>query len=180
MCGRCFEHLKHLPSCSITRKARVLVRTLLKAMGLDPSTFNKNPKLFFGFGLDNNNNVIKNKAAQALLRLYWRVIYRHMTRVSSLSHTPWFVSNHLPNIICKDLARVFMEKILTYQLNKRDFYYQRVLSELSPDEEILPLALVDEASPLGSLDIRDGKLVIRPDLVAIFKCHECWSDFNSK
>ena len=137
---------------------------------------NKNPKLLFGFGLDRNNSTIKCKAAQALLRLYWRVIYKHMTRISTEALSRWYVFHKLQTVMCDDLARTLMAKILTYQLNLRE-HYRRKLN--TPLEEKLPSSAVELISPIGDLDARSGKLVIKPKLVDFFQRHHCWTDFNT-
>ena len=97
-------------------------------MGFSPSFLNSNPLLAFGFGLDKNKKVIKCKVVQALLRLYWRVTYRHLTRSSTENLTKWYIRHKLPKVICDDLARSFMSKIVTYQLSNQVFFTKRLYS----------------------------------------------------
>ena len=104
-CRRCHERLQHLPSCKTLLPLRKLVRRFLKAMRIDLTSLSKNPKLLFGFGLDKDNKVITCKASLSLLRLFWRVMYRHLTRISEDSLSTWYVDNHIAEAICKDLAR---------------------------------------------------------------------------
>ena len=115
------------------------------------------------------------KVVQALLRLYWRVTYRHLTRTSTENLTKWYIRHKLPKVICDDLARSFMSKILTYQLSNQVFITNRLYS---PDEEKLPLAVVSSISSIGTLDPLNGRLEIHSQLISIFKEHKCWSDFN--
>ena len=175
-CGRCKEHLHHLPSCKILLPVRNLVRRFLKAMGIKRSSLSKSPRLLFGFGLDSSSKVIKCKVTQSLLRLFWRVTYRHLVRISENSLNRWFVTNNIADIICKDLARLFMAKILTYQLTRRIFYRKR---RYSLNKEKLPAKAAKEISPIGKLNTKTGKLRIRSKLRDIFIHYECWNDFNS-
>ena len=131
----------------------------------------------FGFGLDKDNKVITCKASLSLLRLFWRVMYRHLTRISEDSLSTWYVDNHIAEAMCKDLARTFMAKILTYQLIRRDFYRKRRFSKY---QEKLPQKAAVEIAPIGRLNTKRGKLTIRPGLISIFKYYKCWNDFNHK
>ena len=79
-------------------------------------------------------------------------------------------------LIEKDLARALMAKILTYQLNRRDFYLRNLHS---PNQEILPQKANEEISPIGQLQVANGVLTIKPALISIFKEYECWNDFNA-
>ena len=172
-----YEHLRHFPFCTGMRSLRALVRRFLRAMGYDTSTHcNNNPLYFFGFQLDANKVMIKCKVTQALIRLFWRVTIKHYTRISTTPLSPWYVKYILPGVMKADLARSLMSKILTYQLNKREFFLERLFS---PNEQKLPRSAASEVHPLGRLQISNGFLVIHPELVSIFKEYECWTDFNA-
>ena len=69
-----------------------------------------------------------------------------------------------------------MSKILTYQLNKRDFYLE---NRFSPKKVDLPRSAAIEVHPVGRLQLSNGCLTIHPELVSIFKEYECWTDFNA-
>ena len=77
--------------------------------------------------------------------------------------------------MCYDFMRIFMAKILTYQLNRRNFYTKRFYS---PDQEKLPLSAVAAISRIGTLDPLNGRLDINPNLISLFKEYDCWTDFN--
>ena len=175
LCRRCNERLQHLPSCKSLLPLRKLVRRFLKAMRVDLTSLSKNPKLLFGFGLDKDKKVIKCKVTLSLLRLFWRVMYRHLTRTSEEPLSTWYVDNHIAKDMCKDLARTFMAKILTYQLIRRDFFRKRRFSKY---QEKLPQKAATEIAPIGKLNTNRGKLTLRPKLISIFKEYKCWNDFN--
>ena len=85
-----------------------------------PEDINPSPLLTFGLNLDARNEVWKNQAVLAVLRLYWRVVYRHMTRLE-IEGTPFH-----PPTVRRALCRIFMEKILNYQSERRTFYQNRI------------------------------------------------------
>ena len=77
---------------------------------IDPADMHPSPLLTFGFNLNGKNQVWKNQALLAVLRLYWRVVYvyRYMTKQDAdgtLFHSP---------TVKKALRRILMEKILSY------------------------------------------------------------------
>ena len=102
-------------------------------------------------------------------------MYRHLTRISTDSLSSWYVDNHIAKAMCKDLARTFMAKILTYQLIRRDFFRKRRFSKY---QEKLPQKAAAEIAPIGKLNINRGRLTIRRGLISIFKHYKCWKDFN--
>ena len=117
------------------------------------------------------------KVTQSVLRLYWRVTYRHMTRITTNSLNRWYITHQLPQVICKDLVRIFMSKILTYQLGRRNFYLSR---KFTPYKTDLPNKAAKEVAPIGKLNLHTGKLTICKKLISIFKSFDCWTDFNLK
>ena len=102
-------------------------------------------------------------------------MYRHLTSISVDSLSSWYIDNHIAEVMCKDLARTFMAKILTYQLTRRDFFRKR---RFSIYQEKLPQKAAKEIAPIGKLNTNRGKLTLRPRLISIFKEYKCWNDFN--
>ena len=116
LCGLRPERLLHLPFCSATRPIRSLVNRFIKAFGYEGRVINPNPLLSLGFNLDAKERVWKDAVVQSILRLYWRIVYRHMVRLL-LDSTPFNARNAQ-----RDLCRAFMEAILNYQSARRSFY----------------------------------------------------------
>ena len=111
--GLRLERLLHLPFCPPTRPIRNLVNRFIKAFGYEGRVINPNPLLSLGFNLDSKEKVRKDAVVQCILRLYWRIVYRHMVRLL-LDSTPFNARNAQ-----RDLCRAFMEAILNYQSARR-------------------------------------------------------------
>ena len=108
--------------------------------------------------MDAEEKVWKDAAVLCILRLYWRVVYRHMVRYL-LNGTPFHSRN-----VQRDLCREFMEAILSYQSERRNFYHSRVDTART---EVLPLKAAKAVASLGNLDVNTGDLEVRQPIVDI-------------
>ena len=170
LCGSRPERLVHLPFCPVTRPVRNLVNRFIKAFGYEGEAINPNPLFSLGFNLDAEEKVWKDVVVLCIYRLYWRVVYRHMTKLQ-LDNSPFIVRD-----VMKDLCRAFMESILNYQSQRRSFYLSRVDTSKT---EVLPLRAASQVSSLGKLDINTGDLELRQPIVDILTEYEAWTDFRA-
>ena len=167
-CSRSESQL-HLPYCGFTRPVRRLVNRLINALGHDKSLIHKDPLFSFGFNLDSSGAIWKDEIVRALYRLYWRIVYKHLTRLE-LDDTPFFHP-----VVSKDLCRAFMACILAYQSQRRSFFLSRVHTKRT---EVLPRAAAARVASLGELDVHTGGFIVKPTVTTLLSEYEVWSDFN--
>ena len=105
----------------------------------------------------------------ATLRLYWRVVYRHMTRLE-IEGTHFYSP-----VVCKDLCREIMSSILAYQSERRTFYLSR---RYTSRPEVLPTYAVSKVASLGDLDVHTGTLSIKQELVDLLLEYDSYTNFN--
>ena len=110
-------------------------------------------------------------AASALLRIMWRVIYKHFTKAEHEK------KKFIPKTVTRDILRLFMSRVLAFQHNRRNFYLQRRFSSLP---KVLPKKAVNRLAHLGKLNKRTGKFKIKPEIIEIFKEYEVWTDFDKE
>ena len=142
----------------------------MQAYGYDPPALNPNPILSLGFHLDADEEVWHDCAVHALFRLYWRVVYRHMTRLLA-EHKPFW-----PPAVETDLCRSLMECILNYQSQQRTFYLTRLDTART---EMLPRKAAAQVASLGSLNTLTGELVVNSTLRAILVEYQVRRDFSA-
>ena len=135
----------------------------------DPAAINPNPLLALVFMLDAEEQVWTDCAVLALYRLYWRVTYRHMTRLLIEGKPFW------PPAVETDLCRSLMETILSYQSKQRTHYLAKVDTAKT---EVLPLKAASQVSSLGTLCVFTGELTVAPALVLIMKEYKVWRDYG--
>jgi len=170
LCGNKDESHLHLPFCTSTRPVRRLVKRMIRALGHDDSLIHTNPLLSLGFNLDSQGKVWKDKVVLTIMRLYWRVIYRHMTKLR-MEGTPF----HSPAVE-RDLCRAFMSCILSYQSARRSHYLKHLYTSKT---EILPEAAAKQVESLGVLDVLTGVLTVHKPIVNILSEYDqVWVDFN--
>ena len=162
--------MKHLPYCGKTSSVRKLALRFIEAFGIDPANINSSPLLTYCFNLDARNEVWRNQAVLAVLRLYWRVVYRHMTRLE-IDGTPFH-----PPTVRRALCRIFMEKFLNYQSERRTFYQNRRYTSRT---EVLPLSAAHFVESIGDLDVHTGVFLVKDSIQSILEEYEEWTDFNS-
>ena len=137
-------------------------------MGALPADIHPNPLATFGFGIKADGKPW-GKGLRAVLALFWRVIYRHMTALEE-DKTPF----HEPSV-CKDLARMIMRMILNYQIEKRTFCLSRKFSKKT---SVLPSKVASQVAHLGDLDCRTGKLTLHKGLSDILSEYNMMTNFN--
>ena len=172
VCRASPEKIPHLAKCSKTRKPRYLIHELWDLMGLPVSETAGSEKIWL-LGLTNENKPL-GECQRALLALYWRVNYKHLT-LQDMKKTKYHATT-----VCKDLGRVFMSRILAYQSERRRHFLAkkhagtrngRPLSDLHPSEAM-------RIAPIGELDIETGKLKIRKEIKQILKDLGVWRKFR--
>ena len=142
----------------------------MHAFGYDPTALNPNPLLSLVFMLDAEEQVWKDCAVLALYRLYWRVTYRHMTRLL-IEGKPF-----RPPAVETDLCRSLIETILSYQSKQKTHYLSRVDTAKT---EVLPPKAASQVSSLGTLCLFTGELTVRPALVLILKEYKVWRNYSN-
>ena len=70
-----------------------------------------------------------------------------------------------------------MQSILAFQTHKRKFFINRTKSNL---KSILPKSAAKEVEDLGELEVKTGKLNVRPGIRKILASHNAWTDFNKR
>ena len=90
--------------------------------------------------------------AKALIRIMWRKIYFHFTKVETERKPFSYIS------VLTDIFRLFMSRIMAYQHSRRKFYLQRKFSCLP---KVLPKKAVKQIKELGKLNQYTGKLTIK-------------------
>ena len=112
-----------------------------------------------------------NMPAQAFMRIALRALYRHLTQLE-VNGTPINKQR-----IKRDIAHDFMARILACQLYRRNYYLDKVNTNIPTDR---PMAEVSRLAPLGDLDCVTGRLAIRPAVRRLLKKAGVWVDFNKK
>ena len=110
-----------------------------------------------------------NKIAQAFLRIALRTMYRHLTKLET---------NGSPinkKRIKRDISNDFMSRILAFQLYRRNYYLDKVNTNIPIHRSKSEVA---KLSPLGELDIATGHLTIRPSTRKLLKKAKVYVDFN--
>ena len=123
---------------------------MLTALGvpsqnLKTSPLHIKPGITTSFIDSNNKEKSLSMSARALLRIMWRKIYFHFTKVDVETERKSF--SH--KAVLKDIFRLFMSRILAYQHSRRKFYMQRKFSCLP---KVLPKRAVDQVKDLGILN----------------------------
>ena len=115
-CGCRRESARHFDECPKSQKVRKFVIKLLKSVG----TKNHDITLkAWAFGLDSNNKLL-NMPSRAILRIWRRFNYAHLT-----SHE-LKQSTFNCDVVIKAIAHQWMRNILAYQLSKRTYYYDKI------------------------------------------------------
>ena len=146
------------------RTIKMWIVSMLEIMGTDAA--NLDWEKLYPFGIDSTTNKPIPKPQQALIRISWRVIYRHLTAVSKDN------SFFRPETIISDIARDYMSRILTYQ-EERSIHYRKNLN--SPNTEKLPTKLIEEIDPIGTLNTLDGSITINPKLRDALIARDVWT-----
>ena len=165
-CG-CKETQVHLMTQCIKLKFyRKFVTKFLRVLGTKRSEIHPTYTWLF-----NLNNSIKplNMPSRALLRISLRVLYKHLTALE-MDGTPIDKTK-----ICTSIAYSFMSRLLSYQLYRRNFYYDKVNSSTPVHRSSKEVSLV---APVGKLDYHTGTLRIKPKLRKLLKKYKVWVNFN--
>ena len=93
-----------------------------------------------------------------VIRLYWRIAYKHITQVTT-NKNPFNIQNRA----VKDLNRQVMERILAYKITRNRFFQKRRLGIL---QHHLPEKAAKAVKQLGefSLTCITGKLRLKASL----------------
>ena len=81
---------------------------------------------------------------------------------------------HSPTVK-KALCRIRMEKIRSYQSERRSFYQSRTHTART---EILPISASRFVESIGDLDVRTGIFYAKDPVIAILDEFKEWTDFN--
>ena len=109
------------------------------------------------------------KSAQAFLRIALRTLYRHLTHVEV---------NGAPinkDRIKRDIASDVMSRTLAYQLYRRNYYLDKVNTNIPSHRSHSEVA---NLRPIGELDYNTGRLTIRPAIRRLLKKAKVYVDFN--
>ena len=100
--------------------------------------------------LDKDGNVLK-EAARGLVRLSWRIIYRHMTQLQ-VDKIPFSAVR-----VNKDISTDFTSRLLAFQRIRRKFLLTRrysILTYMLPGKCIKRVGEIGTLSPLGAVSIK--------------------------
>ena len=130
---------------------------ILRAMGITPGgcNFNANTHQFWLFCCNKNWQIL-NECTKMVIRLYWRIAYKHITQVTT-NKTPFNIQNRA----VKDLNRQVMERILAYKVTRNRFFQKRRLGIL---QHHLPEKAAKAVKQLGELSLITGKLKLKASL----------------
>ena len=177
LCGARKESIDHLViHCKIINKVKRLVRSMLVALGLDKSLLKTCPSYIKPWLTTSHIDTYDGEkelsvSKRALLRIMWRVIYRHLTRVAT-DKKPFISKN-----VTRDIFRLFMSRIMAFQHSRRKFFFQRRFSNLP---KILPKKAYFKFEDLGALDVCTGNFEVWKPVKRILKKYKVWNDFNKK
>ena len=164
---RCRESHRHLETCKFSAKPRKMLMKILEAMGIQRSTM---APWTLTTHLDSNMHILPS-SARGIIQLWRRINFKHLTSLEC-DHIPYN-----PDRVCKDIAYIFMERILAYQLHRRNFYYDQ---RNAPWPSHRSTREVENLEPLGELDYQTGKLKINKDIKKILRKQGVWHNFNSR
>ena len=165
-CNRSRESMNHWLTCPRIDKVFTFVRLILTLLGTNLNTLNTSWSKIFPFGIGPDEKPLP-EAQRAVLILSWRVIFAHLTKVSS--DNGFFQ----PKMVIKDIAHRLMSRILAQQEERSLYYWGRLHS---PYTCRLPIKLCEKFLPLGDLDPETGSLKIKSSLVELFKEHKVWTE----
>jgi len=178
VCRRRPETTAHLPICPRMRAARQLVTSLWEEMGVQPEQIDVRATWLFGLiykdASEKKPTQPLGPCQRALLVLYWRVIYKHMTLQEMKRRT------FITTTVSKDIGRHFMARILAYQATRRRFYQNKKHAGTKggrPAHE-LPQKAAQQIAPIGELKLETGKLTIRKEIRRILKGIGVWRRFR--
>ena len=107
-----------------------------------------------------------NEHAISVIRLTWRVIYRHFTRVETDN-----ASFYRPQVI-KDVARAVMDRINAFKVARRRFFLKRKHTIL---QHLLPKKARKQIAPLGKLNV-NGSLTLKRPLADLLRAEGVYRD----
>ena len=172
LCGSDKETMLHLLTCLRVRKVQDALAPLLQAVGVSAT----DTYATWLFGLCPRGKLLR-EAPRALIRIFWRVVYRHMVR-KEIDRVQF-----VTELVVKDIAHTFMTRILHTQMERQRFNLKRVEAQNKdrPNDYIthLPRSLAERYSDIGVLDLPTGYLEIHDGVIDFLKAQGVWSDFNS-
>jgi len=167
LCNFWHENQSHILKCRQLATIKKLIYEVSEAMG----TSRRELMHTYGWLFNTNKEGTKslNPTICALIRIYWRTVYRNLThkKREKVKFNPYRVK--------QEILRHLMSRILAYQSEKQIFNMMRKYSSL---QHILPKKAADLVSPLGNLNVKTGTLTIKNELKTIFKKYKVWTDFN--
>ena len=143
------------------------MRRIFSAMGVTASDFHSDPLAFFVFCLNSEGKTWP-KPLAAIIALFWRIVYQHMTALERSNH------KFYPPNVKRDLARIIMRMLLNFQQEKKSFIISRTFTKKT---NVLPKSAASQVAPWGTLDLYEGTLEIRSELRAILEKHKMWTTF---
>ena len=120
------------------------------------------------FGLNSADKLL-HPFVRALLRLYWRIVYRHLTQQEREG-----IKFYSPRV-SQEILRTYMARVLAHQHSLYLFSTSRRYTCLP---KVLPAAAVTLNSPLGTLDVDTGRLDLSDDFKAFMIKHDVFTDFD--
>ena len=167
-CGCRKESHRHFDECPASAKARKWVIKMI-------TTFNTNPDdvgpKAWAFGLNKNNKLL-NMPARAILRIWRRMNYKHLTAHDSKKNRVVFSNDR----VIRDIARRLMENLLAYQQYRRNYYYDKRNSDTECHRSTEE---VEMFAPIGRLCYDTGILRVNPKTRKALRKQGVWTDFNS-
>ena len=123
----------------------------------------------WAYGLTPDNKLL-NMPTRAILRIWRRMNYKHLTAHDSKDRIPYSCDR-----VIKDIANRFMENILAYQYYRRKYYYDKRNTYIKVNRSYEE---VEMFSPLGNLSFETGVLRINKKTRKLLRKQGVWTDFN--